>query len=95
MRVLDLTRSGVGVLLCADFVVLGDLDPLVGLHAGLTQPLPTLHTEADGPSVVFTTGANLWTEQQRAGRYSPEERFSRTGPGMASTVAEGIFKLNL
>ena len=59
MRVSHLTRGGVGVLLCVDLVVLGDLDPLVGLHAGLTQPFSTLHAEADGPCVVLAACAHL------------------------------------
>lgn len=54
-----LTRRSAGVLLGVNLVVLGDFDPLVGFHAGLTQPLPALHTKAYGPCVVFTTRAYL------------------------------------
>lgn len=55
----DLTRGGVGVLLCPNFVILGNFDPLVGLYTGLTQPFSTLHTKAYSPSIVFATCANL------------------------------------
>lgn len=58
-RISHLTRRGVGVLLGVNLVVLGDFDPLVGFHAGLTQPLPTLHAKAYGPGIVFTTCAYL------------------------------------
>jgi len=47
------------VVLGTDLVVLGDLDPLVGLHARLAQPLAALHAETDGPRVVLTAGAHL------------------------------------
>lgn len=54
-----LTRRSAGVLLGVNLVVLGDFDPLVSFHAGLTQPLPALHAKAYGPRVVFTTRAYL------------------------------------
>lgn len=59
MVVEHLTRGSVGVLLRADLVVLCDFHPLMSLHAGLAQPLSTLHTETYGSGVVLTTRADL------------------------------------
>ena len=59
VRVSHLTGGSVSVLLCANLVVLGNFDPLVSLHAGLTQPFSTLHTEAYGSCIVLATCANL------------------------------------
>lgn len=54
-----LTGGVAAVLPGADLVVLGDLDPLVGLHTGLAQPLAALHAEAYCPRVVLATRAHL------------------------------------
>lgn len=59
MGVEHLTRGSICILLCADLVVLCNFDPLMGLHAGLTQPFSTLHTKTYGSCVVLTTCADL------------------------------------
>lgn len=59
VRVSHLTRGSVSILLCVDLVVLGNFDPLVGLHAGLTQPFSALHTKAYGSCVVLAACAHL------------------------------------
>lgn len=48
-------------------MVLGVLDPLVGLHAGLAERLRALHAEAGGRRVVLTAGAALRGQQSRKG----------------------------
>lgn len=59
VEISHLTRRVTAVLPGADLVVLGDLDPLVGLHAGLAQPLAALHAEAYRPCVVLATRTHL------------------------------------
>lgn len=59
MRVSHLTGGSVGILLCVNLVVLGNFDPLVGLHARLTQPFSALHTKAYGACVVLATCTHL------------------------------------
>lgn len=59
VRVSHLTRGSVSILLCVNFVVLGDFDPLVGLHTGLTQPLSALHTKTDSSRIVLAACAHL------------------------------------
>lgn len=54
-----LTRGSICILLRVDLVVLCDFHPLVGLHAGLTQPFSTLHTKTCGSCIVLTTRADL------------------------------------
>lgn len=59
VRVSHLTRSSIGILFCVNLVVLGNFDPLVGLHTGLAQPFSTLHTKAYGSCIVLATCAHL------------------------------------
>lgn len=60
VEISHLTRRVAAILPGADLVVLGDFDPLVGLHASLAQPLATLHAEAYRSRVVLATRAHLW-----------------------------------
>lgn len=59
MGVGNLTRGSICIVLRVDLVVLCDFYPLMGLHAGLTQPFSTLHTKTYGSCVVLTTRADL------------------------------------
>lgn len=59
LRISHLTGGRVSVLLCANLVVLGNFDPLVGLHASLTQPFSAFNTKAYGSCVVLTACAHL------------------------------------
>lgn len=59
IKVEHLTRGSICILLRVDLVVLCDFHPLMGLHAGLTQPFSTLHTKTYGSCIVLTTRADL------------------------------------